>query len=162
MFQSMFWQFNKLCYFLRFLKGKFLMQHWIYLLGQFCQGNLTIPSGRAVVSTENTKCRVMLAQGHGVLVCFYQLLQAQAAAGHFCVLGLLGMSFGHRLLLLLQHPPGFVSRAVTARCTLRSGWRDVSLPLHSQCSHSSDMLWEKVIPVLDRSFHPSCSHWILL
>lgn len=70
MFQSTFWQFNKLCYFLSFLKGKFLMQHCMYLWGQFCQVNLTILSGRAVVSTENTECRGSLAQRHVVLVCF--------------------------------------------------------------------------------------------
>lgn len=134
----------------------------MYLLGQFCQGNLTILSGRAVISTENTEPRGLLAQGHMVVVCFCQLLQAQAAASHFCVLALLGISLGHRLVLLLQHPPGFVSRTVMARRSLRSGWRDASPLLHFQCSHSSEVLWERVIPVLDRSFHPSCSHWILL
>lgn len=115
-----------------------------------------------MVSTENTEPRGVLAQGHVLLVYFYQLLQAEAAAGHFCVPALLRMSLGHRLVLLLQHPPGFVSRAVMARCTLRRGWRDVSPLLHSQCSHSSAALWERVIPVLDRRFHPSCSHSILL
>lgn len=97
------------------------MQLWMYLRGQFCQGSLTILSGRAVVSTETLRTLGVVstgAHGSGGLL---SLLQAQAAAGHFCVLGLPRTSLGHRLVLLLQHPPGLAKRAAMARCTLSMG-----------------------------------------
>lgn len=88
----------------------------MYFLGQeLCRGNLAVLSVRSMVSTEDSKHVTLLAQGHVVLMCFYQLPQAQAAADCYCVPGSLGMSLGHMLLFLLHHPPGFFGKAVSKR-----------------------------------------------
>ena len=85
----------------------------MYLLGQeLCQGNLGALSVRAMMSAEEGKHVTLLAQGHVVLMCFYQLPQAQAAADCYCAPGSSGMSLGHMLWFLPQHPPGFFDRAV--------------------------------------------------
>lgn len=53
----------------------------MYLLEQeLFQGNLAVLSVRAMISTEDGKHVTLLAQGHVVLMRFYQLPQAQAAA----------------------------------------------------------------------------------
>lgn len=82
------------------------------------QGNLAVPRVRAMISTQDGKHVTLSAQGHVLLMCFYQL--PQAAADCYCVPGLPGMPFGHRLLFLLQHPPGFLGRPVRKRCP--RGW----------------------------------------
>ena len=85
----------------------------MYLLGQeLCQENLAVLSVRAMISTKDGKHVTLLAQGHVVLMCFYQLPRAQAAADCYHVPGSPGMSLGHILMLLLQYPPAFLGRAV--------------------------------------------------
>lgn len=123
----------------------------MYSLGQeLCQGNLAVLGARAAVSTEDSKHVTVLAQGHMVLMCFYQPQQAQAAAG--CVPGSLECLVGTCCCACFA----------SALVFWQSSWQETPpecpnnvspLPL-SRCGRASDGLGEKIHPLSRQKFPP--------